>query len=145
MAWDNAVVGVFPLSIIMIVADEAVKRGGEALEIWLRLLESLALRKGHGVVQAAPLGSPVPVSQLKLLLIVVGLGVTGIAIRAAIVLVRLGHLRRKPMLLLVVNNDQLVDWEGAVDVFELGEHLVRLLHHLAKVHLGLRGTSFTCE
>merc|ERR1712086_6681 len=77
--------------------------------------------------------------QLKMLLILVGLGVTGIAIRAAIFMT-LCHLWGEAVLLLVVNNNQLVDWKRAVDIFELGEHLVSLSGHLINVHVNLRGT-----
>ena len=45
MAWYNTIVGVFPLSIIVIISDESVKGCWEALKIWLRLLESLTLGK----------------------------------------------------------------------------------------------------
>lgn len=90
VAWQNTIVRVFPLSVIVIVTDEPMKRCWEALKVLLSLLNSFTL--GKSIVMVFNLLLVLGI-QLKMLGVVVRFGVTRITIRAAIVFVGLGHLR----------------------------------------------------
>ena len=131
---EHAIVGILPLALVVVVAGEAVQACREALEVRLGLFDAVALDQG---VSSWLLVATLVLAELHVLLSLFVIRV-GLAVRAAVV-ARLEKLRRELLLLLFVDDHELIDWKGAINILELRKHRVSLLRHQLQVHLDLSG------
>lgn len=112
MARQGSVVGVFPHATVLVVSNETMEACWETTESWVKLLDSASMSETVD-------GTWLVLSDLHVLGLLV-FGVRGTL--GAAVIMSLSHLWRNLLLLLFVDDYELVNWERAVNIFELCKH-----------------------